>query len=282
MTHESIWVRAFGFLLLNALLPDVEKALDRMPVLAHRKHSIVLVFIVYCMSLIILLISFFVEILCPTFLYFLASLTYTIKMSTSYMYCVRVESLLLGPMRSDNVSRLLFLLKCFLALAYTINVLKAFIFYKSYIVVINEGTDEESSECKFDFGEGIWVILDEIMFTLADAFAFVLLIYIFSKHVKPDMVSPEIIFAREMFSRLLRIAAVPLISTIVCTIGTFRDPDNGGFIGTIDTQAHAIALFIGFASMNQIGVVRNQSAQVSPLRSPESKLRAGASQEGLS
>ncbi|GBG34017.1 Hypothetical Protein FCC1311_102402 [Hondaea fermentalgiana] len=249
---EITWLRLFGFFMLFVLAPDVVGTVRGVRSRKERlRIGIMLALLPILNAVSMMLLIYRVE-LCGVFINLLALAYYGAKVLVGYLYTFRAELAVEGLQDSSWNNRLvIYGVQLYLVMTFVLNLGKAIVNYRSYL--------DESGQCAVDFGEGLWVILDEIMFFAQDLFTFSMLLYMY--YQSPVLQGSA---SREAIRRVLVISGAPLFSTILTTAQLLIDPTTGIYISTIDFQVHVICLFIVYAGVRREISIKDPHAKINP------------------
>lgn len=263
-----------------ALAPDVAATIRTIDEPFKRRVISTIVVALPTLNLFDLVLSITVsKATCPMYLKLLAVALYSARVLIGYSYLFRAELALSVQGQSRVQTTVLGCLKIYLLITFALNIGKALVFYSS---------SWEDTYCKIDFGDGLWIYLDEFMFSFLDIFTFVMLWYI-------SQTSP--VFreagARDMIKRILLISLAPILSTFSALTQMLVDPSTAQYVTAIDFQIHTLCLFIVYAGARQDveGSMANESFapssvgaryKIEPLEQPIITGRASIHSEEMS
>lgn len=232
------WMRLLGLMIILATLPDIMDTLRSIKDKYTRNRVLFVIVMLALLNLLMFFSLVYISAFCPIFSSFIAATTCAARVLIGYLYCIRVELALRLTIKTLTIVRILRLLHAYLFLAFVLNVGKAVILYSSEF--------DENGRCTLYLGEGIWQILDEIMFSLADVLTFAMLLSFYNMHKSTLEIGKKGGLVKQVLGRVLYISIFPMISTIATSIQVMIDPTKT-YSGNIDLQIHIICLFFVFA-----------------------------------
>lgn len=234
--NVQVWIRLLGLAIVFAVGGDVITTVMSVPHKWLRRRLAFVLSLIVFFNILMTFVVLLMPIICPVALNLLAASYYMSKVLTGYLYCLRVDLLLNGPLQHPWFKHITFVLKCYLFVVFLVNIGKAILVYSSSL---------ENGTCIPYFGRGIWVYLDEIMFTLADLATFAMLLFFYVKHIRNSLFSTHN-DAHAALRRILRLAFIPLCFTICTTIQIFLQPELAKYMGDFDMQIHMICIFVAY------------------------------------
>lgn len=232
----TAWLRFTGLVACLALGPDVYYTSQLIEATTKRRQiQFILVALPFLDVLELLLVpnAIFLAV-CPVYLKLLAASLYGTRVLMGYTYIFRLEIALATSNRSKLVINCL---KFYLLLTFLLNVGKALVIYESYV---------EDGACVISFGDGLWLYLDEIMFSALDVLTCCMLFFFYLK--PSNFVTRE---ARHAVSRIVIISVIPVCST-ACTLVEMAesrtDASKIRFLAALDYQVHCLCIYIIYAS----------------------------------
>lgn len=249
----QMWIRIMGLVVAFAMSGDVAATVAGVSKDWIRKRLAIVIVMLPVLNFIMLLTLIFMKEICPAAIKILAGSYYSSKVLTGYLYCMRADLLLRGPMMSRKFRHIINALKGYLLIAFFLNVGKAFILYQSSLVA--------DMYCVPDFGTGFWVSLDEVMFSIADFLTFSMMLYFYGKHLRGTSTASSS-EAHLAFKRILRITAIPLCFTFAIIIQIKLDPDMAKYMGDLDMQVQMLCLFLAYSK----GGKKNARSQQTTIR----------------
>lgn len=250
---------------------DLKQSINTMP--SNRRTKLYFIFgllLFFYVSEFFLTMGTVISALCPAALWSLGVCHYSIKVIVSYMYCTRITIAMKGSMRfsGSTTEKVLNGLQAIIILVALMNLMKVFMFYKSF---------RDGDVCVYDLG-GFWMYTDEIMFGSIDLFTLGVLtwFYFHASTVSGD--------TAKVIERILYMSGITMFATLFAIFVNLYDAPIGLAASIMDISTDIITLMKVFTSPKKKSSISNSKAGSVSRTNPGSFSRAshlGGSRQNL-